>query len=184
MVHGRDRTPVARGRARLDRPAIRSQRGRRRPVGSHRSGLRRGGFAVIGFEHRGERSTLELEAETESTVIDELGTEQGTELHTVPSEKVPLGECAVNIDADGRWKLIVAQPSTPDDAARTLPFEASGNGVNIVGPMKSVTMGEIGSALEYDEAELMMAVYREDPETDTKWMEIGVDGEWHLEVDS
>lgn len=141
------------------------------------------GFVVIVFEHDGDRFILDLEGETEKRVISESDTTEGIELVQNPSGERLSGEYVANVETDGDWKIIVAQPSTPTDAVRTPPFEADGDGVDIVGPMQSVTMGEIGSALEHDEEELAVAVYRED-EADIKWMEIGVDGEWRFEVDS
>lgn len=142
------------------------------------------GFLVIVFEHDGDRFSLDLEGETERRVISEFETAEGMELVRNPSGEILSGEYVANVEADGNWEIILAQPSTPDNVARTPPFEASGEGVDIIGPMKSVSLSEIVSALEHDEEKTMVAVHREDPETDIRWMEIDVDGTWRIEADS
>lgn len=135
------------------------------------------GFLVIAFEREGDRFALDLEGETERTVISEFDAAEGME-----PVRISSGEYRMNVEAEGDWKITVAQPSTPEKAVRTPSFEASGTGGDIIGPMKSVSLSEIGESLEYDGKRLGLANYHEDPETALKWVEIDVDGEWHLEV--
>ena len=142
------------------------------------------GFLVIVFEHDGDRFTLDLEGETEKRVISESDTAEGMEIVRIPAGEIPPGEYVANVEADGNWKIIVSQPSTAATVVRTPPFEASGDGVDIIGPMKSVTVEEVITALEHDEEALAITAHHEDPKTDVKWMEIEVDGEWRIEADS
>lgn len=156
-----------------------------------------GGLTVVEATHSGESNfqVYLVGGEYDILFVNEIGSYDGE-----TAELVEEGEYIMDISADGSWEITVRQPRSGD--GETLPVSYSGNGPNVVGPVRFDGSG-IASGSHDGESNFQVTIYPmtgsfgelvfneigsfEGEATYTAdgigWIEVVADGNWDIELE-